>query len=145
MLKFLNFLSDGLPVGWREHHTLTVYYLTDARITSAVHVLSAYDRDDGPETLLELTSEAVASGYMVIRTDASIAEVSLGIGPGEQDPTQGFTIASQETSSYSGMFFPDTAPEFEAVDQTPRYQSPDLWTFTKSSAPMVDHWGTWEL
>ena len=91
----------------------TVYYLTDARITSAVHVLTAYDRDDGPETLLDLTTQATVSGYMVIRTDDSVGDIDVGIGPGDQDPTQSVTIASQSSSTYSGMFFPDTAPDFE--------------------------------
>ncbi|MEP7201350.1 MAG: hypothetical protein ABI894_02015 [Ilumatobacteraceae bacterium] len=143
LLKFLDFMSDGLPVGWREHQTIEIYYLTNARITSAVHVLTAYDRDEGPETLIELTTEASASGYMVIRTHESVAEVS--IGPDEQDPTQGVTIASQSSSAYSGMFFPVNAPKFKPVDQRPRFQSPDRWTFTTSSAPMTDHWGTWDL
>lgn len=145
LLEFVDFMSDGLPVGWREHKTVAIYYLANARITSAVHVLTAYDRHDGPETLLDLTTEATVSGYMIIHSDDSVAEVSVGIGPGEQDPTQSITIASQSSSTYSGMFFPDTAPDFRAVDQKPRFENPDLWTLTKSSAPMVDHWGTWKL
>ncbi len=145
ILKFIDFMSDGLPVGWHEHSSLAVLYLTDARITSAVHVLTAYDRHDGPETLLDLTTRATVSGYLIIRTDDSVGDIDVGIGPGDQDPTQSVTIASQSSSTYSGMFFPDTAPDFHAVDQSPRFESSDHWTFTKSAAPMVDHWGTWEL
>ena len=83
--------------------------------------------------------------YLVIRTDESVGNIDVGIGPGDQDPTQSVTIASQSGSSYSGMFFPDTTPAFHAVDPSPRFESSDLWTFTKSAAPMADGWGTWEL
>jgi len=145
LLKFVDFISDALPVGWREQETVAIYYLASARITSAVHVLTAYDRHDGPETLQGLTTEAVVSGYMIIHTDDTVGEVSVGIGPGEQDPTQSIVIAAQSSSTYSGMFFPDTTPDFQDRGDQPRFESPNLWTFTKSSAPMVDRWGTWEL
>jgi hypothetical protein len=110
-----------------------------------VHVLTAYDRDDGPETLVALTTQATVSGYMIIRTEDGAGDIDIGIGPGDQDPTQNVAIASQSSSTYTGMFFPDSAPDFHEVDQSPRFESPEKWTFTKSSAPMVDHWGTWEL
>lgn len=145
LLKFIGFMSDGLPVGWREHETVEVYYVEDARIRSSVHVLTAYDRDDGPETMFALTTQATVSGYMVIRTEDSVGDIDVRIGPGEQDPTQSATIAEQSSSTYSGMFFPDTTPDFEALPQGPRLEIPDRWTFTKSSAPMVDRWGTWNL
>jgi hypothetical protein len=145
LLKLIEFVSDGLPVGWREHEKVEVYYLEDARIRSSVHVLTAYDRDEGPETLFELATQATVSGYMVIRTDDSVGDIDVRIGPGEQDPTQSATIAEQSSSTYSGMFFPDTAPDFEALSQEPRFEITDTWTFTTSAAPMVDQWGTWEL
>jgi hypothetical protein len=145
ILKIVDVMSDGLPVGWHENSSLAAYYLTDARVTSAVHVLTAYERQDGPVTLLDFTTQATVSGYLVIRTDESVGDIDVGIGPGDQDPTQSVTIASQSTSMYSGMFFPDSTPAFHAVDPSPRFESSDLWTFTKSAAPMVDGWGTWEL
>ena len=78
LLKVIDFFSDGLPIGWREHRTLTITYLPKVRVTNSVHVLTAYDRDDGPETLVEQTTEAVVSGYMVVADDSSTAEVSSG-------------------------------------------------------------------
>ena len=95
VLKVIEFFADGLPVGWREEHTLTVVYLTNARITSSVHVLTAYDRDEGPETLLDHTTEATVSGYMVIASESTTGELSAPIGYG--DDTQSAVIASQST------------------------------------------------
>jgi hypothetical protein len=145
LMKILDFFSDGSPVGWREHHTMTIYYLTNARITSSVHVLTAYDRDEGPETLLDRTTEANVSGYMIIAAESGRAEVNVGIGPGVQDDTQSFPLLSQSSSSYSGVFYPDEPPEFQPISHEARFVNPDRWTFTKSSAPMADRWGTWEL
>lgn len=143
--KVVDFFSDGLPVGWREHETLTIYYLSNARVTTSVHVLTAYDRDEGPETMVAQTTEALVSGYMIIEDESSRAEVSVGIGPGAQDDTQSFAIASQSTSAYSGTFYPDDPPDFQPITHQARYVNPPEWTFTKSSSPMVDGWGTWGL
>jgi hypothetical protein len=145
LLKVLDFFSDGLPVGWREEHSLTIYYLANARVTSNVHVLTAYDRDEGPETLWDRTRQATVSGYMIIETGSTRGEVNVGIGPDAQDDTQSFPLLSQTSSSYSGMFYPDESPEFRPMTHEARFESPDLWAFTTSSAPMVDGWGTWEL
>lgn len=145
-LKTLDFLSDGLPIGWRETQTLSIYYLADARVTSAVHVLTAYDRDDGPETMLDMTTQATVSGYLVIRSDESVGELSRAIGPEEDDDnTKAVALASQASSSYSGMFFPDQMPVLQPIPAGPRVESPDMWTFTTSASPMVDEWGTWKL
>jgi hypothetical protein len=141
--KVLDFFSDGLPIGWREHQSLTIYYLSNARVTSSVHVLSAYDRDNGPETVLDLTTEATVSGYMIVEEDSSEAELNVRVGPG--DDTQSYPITSQSISTYSGMFYPDEPVEFQPMTHEDRFVNPDRWTFTKSSAPMVDGWGTWEL
>jgi hypothetical protein len=145
LAKVLDFFSDGSPIGWREHEQLTIYYLPDARVTSAVHVLTAYDRHQGPETLLDRTTEATVSGYMVIREESSRAELNVGIGPGDQDPTQSFVAIAASSSGFSGMFFPDEPPDFEPVPAGDRYVSTDKWTFTRSASPMVDGWGTWRL
>ena len=144
LLKVIDFFSDGLPIGWREHRTLTITYLPNVRVTNSVHVLTAYDRDEGPETLVERTTEAVVSGYMVVADDSSTAEVSVGIGPGTQDPTQSFLIVSEGGSSYSGMFYPDHPPDFRPVTHEDRFVDQDRWTFTTSSAPMMEGWGTWK-
>ena len=142
--KFADFMSDGLPVGWREQEGMRIIYFRDARVISSVHVLSAYDRDSGPETLLDRTTEATVSGYLVVRLESSIAEVSVQIGPGIQDPTQSFPIISQASSAYSGVFYPDTPPAFQPITHEPRFVNPPTWTFTKSASPMVDGWGTWQ-
>jgi hypothetical protein len=139
--KVVDFFSDGLPVGWREAQTLTIYHLTNARITSSVHVLTAYDRDAGPETLRELTTEATVSGYMVIASRSTRGEVSMRIGTG--DDTQSQTVLSQSDSSFEGMFYPESLPDFQPMSQEARYVSPDNWTFTKSASPMTEEWGTW--
>ena len=146
-LKTLDFLSDGLPLGWRETQTLSIYYLADARVTSAVHVLTAYDRDDGPETMLDMTTQATVSGYLIIRSDESVGELSTKIGPGkdDRDATKAVPLASQASSSYSGMFFPDQMPVLQPIPAGPRVESPEMWTFTTSASPMVDEWGTWKL
>ncbi len=143
-LKFIDFLSDGLPVGWRETDTLTLYYLTDVRVTQIVRVLSAYPRDQGPESLPELTTEAVTSGYMLIHSRSTTGEVTMGIGPGEQDPTASFALASQSTESYSGAFYPDTPPDFQPITDEPRFVNPPEWTFSTAAAAPVDGEGTWK-
>ncbi len=144
-LKIIDFFSDGLPIGWREHESLTIIYLSAARVTTSVHVLTAYDRDEGPETLLDRTTEAIVSGYMIVDDGSSRAEVTVPIGPGMQDVTQSFPIISESSSSYTGMFFPDHPPDFRPITHEPRFVNPAEWTFTTSSAPMVDGWGTWRL
>jgi hypothetical protein len=141
--KVLDFFSDGLPVGWRQTDKLFVYRIDDVRAVQSFHTLTAYDRDDGPETMTELTQEAMVSGYMVIAKREEELEVTKRVGDG--DPTAHFSIASQSGSSYSGAFYPDpgTEPDFQPVSHDDRYVSPDLWTFTTSASPMVDDWGTW--
>jgi hypothetical protein len=106
-----------------------------------VHVLTAYDRDDGPETLLDRTTEATVSGYLIIASRSTKAEVSVQIGTG--DDTQSQTVLSESSSSYEGTFYPDALPDFQPVAQEARYVNPDRWTFTKSASPMVQGWGTW--
>jgi hypothetical protein len=142
--KFADFWSDGLPIGWRETEGLQIIYLTDARAISSVHVLSAYERDAGPETLTEQTTEATVSGYLVLRQESGVAQVNVQIGPGEQDPTESFSVISASTSGYSGAFYPDEPPDFEPASREPRFENPAEWTFTTSASPMVDGWGTWE-
>ena len=145
LLKVVDFFSDGLPVGWHESQTLSIYYLAEVRVTSAVHQLTAYDRDDGPETLLDHTTQATVSGYLIIRSDESVAEVSMKIGvEADKDSTKAVPLVSQASSSYSGMFFPDEEPDLQPVTPGPRFESPEVWTFTTSASPMVDNWGVWQ-
>jgi hypothetical protein len=141
ILKVMDFFSDGLPIGWREQHTLTIYHLANARVTSSTHVLTTVDRDDGPEALLDLTTEATVSGYLIIASRSTEAEVSVQIGTG--DDTQSQDILSESSSSYEGMFYPDALPDFQPIGKEARYVSPERWTFTKSAAPMTEGWGTW--
>ncbi len=143
-LKFIDFMSDGLPVGWSEHRTLTIYYLTDVRVTQSVRVLNAYRRDQGPETLPGLTTEAVISGYMVIASTTTTGDVTMVIGPGEQDPTANFALASQSIESYSGAFYPDASPDFQPITDEPRFVNQTKWTFSKAPAPPGEGEGTWE-
>ena len=89
------------------------------------------------------TTEAVTSGYMVIATASTTGEVTMGIGPGEQDPTASVTLASQSTESYSGAFYPDTPPDFQPIPEGPRFVNQTQWTFSKAPAPPVDGEGTW--
>jgi hypothetical protein len=145
MLKFLDFLSDGLPVGWRENQELKILYLTNVRVTSSVHILTAYARDSGPETLEDQTKEAIVSGYLVLQEDSSSAEVNVSIGRGEQDDTQSYPIVSESSSSYSGVFYPEYSPDFQPITRQARFVNPAVWTFTSSAGPMVDGWGTWGL
>jgi hypothetical protein len=140
--KALDFISDGTAIGWREHHTLTIYYLTNARVMSSVHTLTAYDRDDGPETLLDQTTEATVSGYIAVEEVSTAGEVSMAIGSG--DDTQSQVVAAQAITTFSGAFYPVEKPRFRKVSQEPRVVNPERWTFTKSAAPMVDGWGTWK-
>lgn len=144
LAKVIDFLSDGLPIGWREAQTLSIYFLADARVTSSVHRLTAFDRDDGPEALVDLTTQATVSGYLVVRSTESVAEATMGTGD-DGDPTKHVTIAQQATATYSGMFFPNDVPNLQPIPQGPRVESPDMWTFTTSAAPMTDDWGTWKL
>ena len=125
---------------------MSIYYLADARVTSSVHRLTAYDSDDGPETLPDLTTQATVSGYLIIRSDESVAEVTMKIGLEEdEDATKNVVLARQTSEAYSGMFFPDEVPDLQPVPPGPRVESPDMWTFTTSASPMVDEWGTWKL
>jgi hypothetical protein len=143
--KLVDFFSDGLPVGMHKHKTLTIYYLANAQVISNVHRLTAYDRDEGPETDRDRQTEATVSGYLVVEDESSVAEVTLPIGPEGSDPTAGQRIFSQRSSGYSGIFYPDEAPAFEPSSNQPRFVNPDTWTFTTSAAPMADGWGTWGL
>jgi len=143
--KLVDFFSDGLPVGMRQHHTMTIYYLSNTRVISNVHSLTAYERDEGPETDPEKSTEATVSGYLVVEDNSSVAEITLPLGPEGSDPTASQRIVSQESSGYSGIFYPDEAPQFEPASDEPRFGNPDRWTFTTSAAPMADGWGTWRL
>jgi hypothetical protein len=143
--KFVDFWSDGMPIGWRENTALTILYLSNARVVNTVHVLEAYDRDTGPAAVPGQTTEATVSGYLVLRQATSTAEVNVQIGPGEQDPTQSFPIISETSSNYSGEFFPDSPPDFEPITGQPRFVQPAAWTFTTSASPMVDGWGTYRI
>jgi len=135
-----------LPVGWRETKTLSIYYLADARVTSSVHRLTAYVGNDGPETFVDLTTQATVSGYLIIRSDESVAEVTKKIGfEDDKDETKNVVLAKQTSSSYDGGFFPDEVPDLQPVAPGPRIESPDRWTFTTSASPMVDEWGTWKV
>ena len=144
-LKFMDIASDGLPIGWRETKGMTIFYLKNARAVSTVHLLTAYDRNVGPDTLPELTTEAAVSGYLVVKQDSSTAEVNVQIGSGPQDVTETYPIISQSSSAYNGVFYPDTPAEFEPISHEPRFVAPTTWTFTTSASPMVDGWGTWGL
>ena len=125
---------------------MSIYYLADARVTSSVHRLTAYVGDDGPETLLDLTTQATVSGYLIIRSDESVAEVTMKIGLDEdEDATKNVILAKQKSEAYSGKFFPDEVPDLQPITPGPRLESPDMWTFTTSASPMVDEWGTWHL
>ncbi len=141
--KFAAFWSDGLAVGWKETETLTVFRSENVRVTKSVHTLGAFDRDAGPDTIVDLTTVAVVSGYMVIRQETGAAELSHDIGDG--DPTASFVYASQTSTAFAGAFYPDREPEFEERTDEDRFENPDRWTFTTSSAPMKDDWGTWRV
>jgi hypothetical protein len=143
--KVLDFFSDGLPVGWRETDELFIYRIDDVRVIKGFHTLTAYDRDEGPDTMTELTQEAIGSGYMAIAQRDTVGEVTRDIGYG--DPTAHHAIASQSTSAYSGAFYPDPGTEldFQPITHEDRFVSPALWTFTTSASPMVDGWGTWQV
>ena len=140
--KIADFLSDAMPVGWHEVESLDIYRLDNVRVTKSFHTLGAYDSKNGPDTLVNLTQEATMSGYMVIIKTSGLGEVTLPIGVG--DGTQSRAIISESSSSDSGIFYPINEPDFEPVDDEPRFVNPDLWTFTKSASPMVDGWGTWQ-
>jgi hypothetical protein len=141
--KFAAFWSEGLAVGWKETETLTVFRSENVRVTKSVHTLNAFDRDAGPDTIVDLTKVAVVSGYMVIRQETGEAELTHEIGEG--DPTADFAYASQTTTAFSGAFYPDKEPQFEERPDEDRFENPDKWTFTTSSAPMKDDWGTWRV
>jgi hypothetical protein len=140
--KLLDFVSDATPVGWREHTTMTIYYLSNVRVTSSTHTLDAYDRDDGPENLPGLATEATVTGYLVVISHETTAEASVAIGSGDPTQSQAFELP---ISAFAGVFVAEHQAEFEPVPDEPRFVNPDRWTFTTSSAPMTDAWGTWGL
>jgi hypothetical protein len=141
--KVVDFLSDGLPVGWHQTDTVGLYRLENVRVVQSVHRLTAYDREDGPETDNSLTTEATVSGFMMIAQNASVGEVTMEMQD-EGDPSAHVTLASQSITEYSGAFYPDSAPQFHPIPTEPRFVSPAQWTFTTSASPMVDGWGTWQ-
>ncbi len=142
--KFADFWSDGLPVGWKHTETLIVYRLVDARATTAMHRLTAFDRDGGPESVPALITAATTSGYLVVRVVTEDAEITHEMEEGG-DKTAHFELARQHNEAYSGAYFPDSQPMFEPVPDGQRYESPDEWTFTTSASPMKDEWGTWQV
>ena len=145
LLKVIDFFSDGSAHRMARDETLSIYYLADARVTSSVHRLTAYDRDDGPETLLDLTTQATVSGYLIIRSDESVAEVTMKIGlDGDEDATKNVVLAEQASRLYSACSFPTRCRIFNRFLRDRAFESPDMWTFTTSASPMVDEWGTWQ-
>ncbi|MEO7372253.1 MAG: hypothetical protein ABI949_03450 [Ilumatobacteraceae bacterium] len=142
--RFFDFIADGFPLGLRQHDTISIYRVTDARATTVLHVLTAYDRDEGPEIVPGRTAAATVSGYMVISSNQTSIEVSHGMEQEGGDPTVGAVLAT-ETSLYSGTFYPDEEPEFEPVPDGQVGEGDDQWTFTTSAAPMADGWGTWDV
>jgi len=145
LLKAIDFISDGLPIGHHEHRELRVLYLQDARLTQTAHALTAVDGDTGlPETTYDdLTKGAVVSGYLVLDVTTSETDVSVSIGPDLQDPTQSWALLSQSSAAYSGVFFPITTVDLEPVGDEPRVENKPRWTFTKSSGAVGRGWGTW--
>jgi hypothetical protein len=141
--KVLDFFADASPVGWREHTTIAMYFLDHVRVTSTVHTLTAYDADAGPQTVPGLTTEATMTGYLIVESRETVGEISVKIGPG--DDTQTGVVASQPTATYAGIFVAETEPDFQPIPTGPRYVDADRWTFTTSSSPMADEWGTWGL
>src|SRR4029079_8822598 len=99
--KLVDFFSDALPIGMRKHHTLTVYYLTGARVVSNVHTLTAYDRDEGPETDWDRGTAATVSGYMVVEDDSSVAEIVVPVEPAGHAQTHRRRLFSQGPLGYS--------------------------------------------
>ena len=77
--KFASFWSDGLPVGYQETETFMLLRVENVRVTKSVHTLTAFDRDEGPATLENLTTVAVVSGYMTIHQKKADAELTHGI------------------------------------------------------------------
>jgi hypothetical protein len=140
--KFADFWSDGLPVEWRHNETLVVTRMENVRITKSVHRLVAFDRENGPEPIEALTTVATVSGYMVTAVVEEDGGLSHEISEGG-DPTAHFPLAEQESSAFSGAFYPDDVPVFAAMPEGPRYENPDTWTLTTSASPMKDDWGTW--
>jgi hypothetical protein len=140
--KFADFWSDGLAVGFRHSETMIVVRVDNVRLTKRVHRLTAFDRDDGPETMEGLTTEATTSGFLIITQVVERGELTHAISE-DGDDTADFEIATQDSSAFSGAYYPDSDPIFEAVPDGPRYESPDRWTFTTSASPMKDDWGTW--
>jgi hypothetical protein len=139
--KAMAFLADGMSAGLRQHKDVTIYEGV-VRVTAAAHVLEAYDKDEGPSVVGQAT-EATVSGYMVIISNSTNIEISAGIGPDSQDPTQSAAVLSESSSGYTAVFYPTEVPDFEPVPAGPRRKAADTWTVTSSASPMVDGWGTW--
>ena len=137
--KFVAFWSDGLPVGFTHTETLIVKRLKDVRVTNSVHRLTAFDRDDGPESIEGLTTAATVSGYMVYTEVIEDAEVSHD-SRRDGDPTASIEVG-QHSQTYFGAFYPDAHAGLG--DPRGRGREPDQWTFTTSASPMMDDWGTW--
>ena len=142
--RFAAFWSEGLPVGFTQDETLIVVRLEKVRTTKSLHRLTAFDRDDGPETIDSLTTEATTSGLLIYTMVTDELEVSHDIGE-DGDPTADFPLASQRSATFVGAYYPDTEPVFEPVPEGPRDESPAEWTFTTSASPMMDEWGTWHV
>ena len=146
VMKLLDFLSDGLPLAFRDHRELEIWHFSDARVVSSVHRLTDYPAADRyPETLIDETEEAVVSGYLILDVKSSSLQANIPIGPKGGDPTLSFPIDLGSSTEYSGMFFPDSTPSFAPISREPRFVAEPKWTFTKSAGPMVEGWGTWGL
>jgi hypothetical protein len=138
-LKTLDYASDVSWVGWREHHELSVYYLSDVVVTATIWVVDPKTH----EVLRSEKSQTTTSGFIAVRDkDRTIEANPPGGGDVSSDPNASPSIPLDHEHVYSGTFYPDTAPRFEPLPPDATTSTP-TWKFMSKRLPLTEAWGTW--
>lgn len=140
-LKLADYASDVAWFGWREHHELSAYYLSDVVVTATVWVVDPVTR----QRCRHQQTQAVTSGFILVRDEDRTVELNPPIGGGAHtDPTATPSIPLDHEHVYKGAFYPDTAPHFEPLPSGAAVRNEPTWKFTSKKLPFEEEWGTWD-
>lgn len=135
--RFLDFLSDASPLGYRDHTDKYVYYVNSAVATATVQFFDPESGDQYPDQV----SQAMVSGYLVVNDHTLRTEINITANNG--DPSANISIPLDSDHDYRGAFYPDAPVEFTPVAD-PRSDADPAWTFVDSGQPVIEQWlGNW--
>ena len=140
--RFIDFWSDGLPFGYRNHTEKYVYYVNSAVVTATVQVFDPRTGEQYPDQV----SQAMVSGYIVVRDHTVRTEANIGnhFDEDNDDPTISLSVPLEQEHDYRGAFYPDAPVEFTPVAD-PAPDTDPAWRFVQSDQPIVDKFfGNWD-